>query len=80
MAVTRLKSHGELRIPPAILEQLGLREGDPVELAIEGDHLVLRRKTGRIEDVFGLIKVSHSATLEEMEQGVREAVRKRWSR
>lgn len=77
MAVTRLRSHGDLRIPSAILEQLDLHEGDPVELAIEGDHLVLRRKTGRIENVFGLIKVSRSASLEEMEDGIRETVKKR---
>jgi AbrB family looped-hinge helix DNA binding protein len=39
---TSLSSKGQIVIPKEIRDELGLREGDQLEIAIEGHRLVLR--------------------------------------
>ena len=38
----RMRKDGEITIPPAIREQLGLGEGSELEAAVEGDCIKLR--------------------------------------
>ncbi len=41
MVVVRLKARGQLTVPRAIRERLGLREGDLLRLSVEEGRLVL---------------------------------------
>jgi antitoxin MazE len=48
--VTRIMKWGNslgLRIPKSFAEQAGVREGSPVDIALEGDHLVVRAVISR---------------------------------
>jgi antitoxin MazE len=40
-----------LRLPKAMLEQVGLKEGARVEVSIEGDHLLIRRDRLKLADL-----------------------------
>jgi antitoxin MazE len=40
-----------VRLPKPMLEQVGLREGSPVDVVVEGDHLVIRRKRLKLGDL-----------------------------
>jgi antitoxin MazE len=40
-----------VRLPKPMLEQVGLREGSPVDVVVEGDHLVIRRKRLKLRDL-----------------------------
>ena len=44
MPLAKLKQKGQVTIPAAIRDELGLREGDYVEIAREADHIVLTPK------------------------------------
>jgi len=45
----RLTSTGQLTLPNAITDALGLREGDRVLFRIEGDHAILARTADLLE-------------------------------
>jgi antitoxin MazE len=40
-----------VRLPKPMLEQIGLKERTPVDVVVEGDHLVIRRKRLRLADL-----------------------------
>ena len=43
MPVVTLSSTGQIMLPQALRQALGLHEGDQIEITIEGDRLVLTR-------------------------------------
>ena len=45
----RLTSKGQVTIPKAVREALGLRDGDEVVFRVEGSHAVLARTTDLLE-------------------------------
>ncbi|MFZ1120531.1 MAG: AbrB/MazE/SpoVT family DNA-binding domain-containing protein [Candidatus Binataceae bacterium] len=47
MSRSRLSTKGQLVIPARLREALNLRPGDQVEMALEGQTLVLRRQSQR---------------------------------
>lgn len=58
MAVTLQKWGNSVgvRLPKAMLEQVGLGEGSRVEVLVEGDHLVIRRQRLRLADLLAACK------------------------
>ena len=40
---TKVTSDGEIQIPDVLLEQTGLKEGDEVEIEVQGDSLVVHK-------------------------------------
>lgn len=58
MAVTLQKWGNSVgvRLPKAMLEQVGLGEGSRVEVLVEGDHLVIRRQRVRLADLLAACK------------------------
>jgi antitoxin MazE len=40
-----------VRLPRPMLEQVGMREGEQVDVLVEGDHLVIRRKRPPLADL-----------------------------
>ncbi len=45
-----------LRLQKPMLEQVGLKEGTPVDVLVEGDHLVIRRQRLRLADLLSQCK------------------------
>ena len=43
MAKARLSSRGQLALPKAIRDQLGLTEGDTLTVGVQGDAVILRK-------------------------------------
>jgi AbrB family looped-hinge helix DNA binding protein len=50
MPLARLSSKSQIAIPAAIRRKLGFQAGDLLEIAQEGDHLVLRKAPGSYVD------------------------------
>jgi antitoxin MazE len=58
MAVTLQKWGNSVgvRLPKPMLEQVGLKEGAQVDVQVEGDHLVIRRKRLNLADLLAQCK------------------------
>lgn len=58
MAVTLQKWGNSVgvRLPKPMLEQVGLREGAQVDVLVEGNHLVIRRKRLNLADLLAQCK------------------------
>jgi antitoxin MazE len=58
MAVTLQKWGNSVgvRLPRPMLEQVGLKEGSPVEVLVEGDHLVIRRRRLKLAELLAQCK------------------------
>ncbi|WP_158929098.1 AbrB/MazE/SpoVT family DNA-binding domain-containing protein [Acidisphaera sp. S103] len=58
MAVTLHKWGNSVgvRLPKPMLEQVGLREGAQVDVLVEGNHLVIRRKRLNLADLLAQCK------------------------
>jgi len=50
MALARLSSKSQIVLPAAIRRNLGLQAGDLLEIAQEGDHVVVRKAPGSFVD------------------------------
>ncbi|MBC7097503.1 AbrB/MazE/SpoVT family DNA-binding domain-containing protein [Candidatus Bipolaricaulota bacterium] len=59
LSATKMSTKGQIVIPKQIREALGLKAGDPIVMAMDGDRLILRKIT--LEDL-----------LRESEQNYRE--------
>ena len=44
MALSKVTRHGQITIPAALRKQVGIEEGDLVELLVKEDHIVLMPK------------------------------------
>lgn len=44
MTLSKVTRHGQITIPAGLRKQVGIEEGDLVELLVEGDHIVLMPK------------------------------------
>jgi antitoxin MazE len=58
MAVTLQKWGNSLgvRLPKSALEQVGLTEGEKVDVSVEGDHLVIRRQRLKLAELLAACK------------------------
>ena len=72
MHASTLSAKGQVTVPSDLRHALDLHPGDQVEFALEGDHVVLRKRGGDIRRAFGVIKAKKSVSLEEMERVIRE--------
>jgi AbrB family looped-hinge helix DNA binding protein len=51
----RISSKNQVTLPAAVLRKLGLGPGDSVDIADEGDHIVIRRHRSRFDGVTGTV-------------------------
>lgn len=67
-------SKGQVTLPKEVRERLRAGEGDKVRFTVEsGNRIVLARTEHSIRDLFGILgKPRRSATLEEMDEAVRQ--------
>ena len=64
MEVTSVTSKGQVTIPKALRQQLGLRQGSKVEFSLVGDHVELRVRSTPVEvpdGGFGMLKTQRAA-------------------
>ena len=64
MDTTTITSKGQVTIPKAVRQQLGLRQGTRVVFVVDGDHAVLRSvvpQRAAPASGFGMVKVSGPA-------------------
>lgn len=75
-------SKGQVTLPKEVREHLRVREGGKVRFSIEaGDRVVVTRGGLRLSDLFGILgKPRRSATLEEMDEAVRQGAVQRYLR
>ena len=77
MALGTLTNKGQVTIPKAIRESLGLRSGDKLEFVlVESGKVYIRPVTKKVDDVFGILyksergPVSVEATDEKIRQNI----------
>jgi AbrB family looped-hinge helix DNA binding protein len=75
-------SKGQVTIPAAMRERLGLKAGDRIRFVEgpDGRVTVERRETLSFADLRGIVKLDHPVTAEEIDRWCREARDGGWSR
>ena len=71
MQTSTLTSKGQVTIPVALRNHLGLQPGDQVGFVVEDGKVQLVRREQRIEAAFGIVKAQVAVSDEEMEQAIR---------
>ena len=64
MGTTSVTSKGQVTIPKALRQELGIRQGTRVEFAMVGDHVVMRVRSTPVkgqDSGFGLLKSRRSS-------------------
>lgn len=84
IARSRVTSQGQISIPSDVRQKLGIGPGSVLEWDEEGSNIVVRR-AGRFssEDIHGVlfgVKTPAARSPEEMKEGIRRYVRKRYAR
>jgi AbrB family looped-hinge helix DNA binding protein len=71
---------GQVVLPKDIRGRLGLKTGGKLEVEIDGDRIVLKRKTRSITELFGILHRPGMKTksLEEIEEGIKKSVVERY--
>ena len=84
MARTRLSSKGQVIIPKAVRDRHGWEPGVELEVEDQGDAVVLRSARlfppTTVEEVYGCLKYDGPpVTIEEMDEGIAQEVRRMWA-
>ena len=83
MAVATLTSKGQVTIPAAVRERLGLKTGDRVDFVLAPDgRVVLTPQRTPFEDLRGILggRRGRPVSVREMDEGIRRAAARRWKR
>jgi antitoxin PrlF len=78
MALATLTNKGQVTIPKAIRESLGLHSGDKLEFVlVESGKAFIRPVTKRVDEVFGRLYKSERkpVSVEEMDEKIRQKMR-----
>ena len=79
----KVTSKGQITIPKAVRDSLGITEGTTVIVIEKDGEAILRPKTGRAVDLAGFLgkpPSGRSLTIEEMDEAIGEAVAKDFER
>lgn len=82
-ASSAVSSKGQTTIPKEVRDALGIKEGTPLRWELVGGVLTVRAKTKRLEDFIGALGAppnGRHVTIEEMDDGIAEAVADRTRR
>ena len=77
--ITTLTSKGQVTIPKAIRDELGLKPSDKIEFFIENGHAKLRRAYPSLEDVVGRIPAI-DAPMEEWDEIIQDETAQRYAK
>jgi antitoxin PrlF len=78
MAIATLTNKGQVTIPKAVRESLGLHSGDKLEFVIvENGKACIRPVTKKVDDVFGRLYKPEKkpVSVEEMDEKIRQKMR-----
>jgi AbrB family looped-hinge helix DNA binding protein len=79
MPSSTLTSKGQITVPRAVRERLGMKQGDRLEFAVEGDRVVLQRSdaapAGRVAGVLSHLRGRSPVTAERMRDAIRRRAR-----
>ena len=71
MAVTKVTRNYQVTIPAEIRKALGIKEGELLEVKLEGDRIVLQRLRKKRKT----LKLGKSMSVEEIEKSIREGMK-----
>jgi antitoxin PrlF len=78
MASSSVTIKGQVTIPAALREKLGIRPGDRVAFVEKDGKVEIQRQENRVSAAFGLIKARKSVSLKQMEDAIaRGALRRK---
>ena len=78
MLESTITRKGQVTIPKAIRDRLGVKEGEKVLFVMRGKEVVLKVVRGTILDLRGSVKPSaHPEDFEKIRQSVRQAIAKK---
>lgn len=78
MLKSMITRKGQVTIPKAIRDQLGVKEGEKVSFVMRAEEVVLKVIKGKILDLRGSVQPSaHPEDFEKIRQSVRQAVAKK---
>jgi AbrB family looped-hinge helix DNA binding protein len=78
MLESTITRKGQVTIPKAIRDRLGVKEGEKVLFVMRGEEVVLKVIKGTILDLRGSVKPSvHPEDFEKIRQSVKQAVAKK---
>jgi antitoxin PrlF len=82
MANSSLTTKGQVTIPKPVRDAMGVRAGDRVSFLVREDGVVeVRPETVDLNSLFGMLEYhGKPVTLEEMDQGIAEAVARSFER
>ncbi len=74
MAIATLTSKGQMTLPKAIRNQLGLKPGDAIEVIIEGRRAILIPKNLGLDDIASILPWrERTVSIDEMNEAIHEA-------
>jgi len=80
MSSAAITSKGQITIPKAVRDLLGLRKGDRVEFQVSKNRTaILVPRTTRTDDVFGMLSrygKGRKVSIEDMDRGIAEGFRR----
>ncbi|WP_457753035.1 AbrB/MazE/SpoVT family DNA-binding domain-containing protein [Thermococcus sp.] len=71
MAITKVTRNYQITIPAEIRKVLGIKEGELLEVKLEGDRIVLQRLRKKRKT----LKLGKSMTTEEIEKSIKEGMK-----
>ena len=78
MLESTITRKGQVTIPKAIRDRLGVKEGEKVLFVMRGEEVVLKDIKGTILDLKGLVRSSaHPEDFEKIRQSVKQTVAKK---
>lgn len=77
MTISTITRKGQVTIPKAIRDKLGIEEGDSVFFVQRGDEVVLKVLQGTILDLRGSVPVTAPQDFEEVRRQVKKRVGRR---
>lgn len=80
MLTSALTTKGQVTIPQQIRQRLHLQPGDRVGFVVENDQVTLFRKLDNVEAAFGLYRAKRTASLTDMERGIRKRIKEDYER
>ena len=67
-------SKGQMTLPKAVRDQLGIVTGDQLDVSVEGKRIVLIPKTLHLSDIYSILPArKRTVSLNEMEEAIERA-------
>lgn len=72
MFTSSITQKGQVTVPIALRQELGLQPGDLVEFQLMDHKVILKKRKNDITGAFGMCKVKKSVSLDDIEKAIEE--------